>query len=56
MIHRSPPYRCLIIGSANHGWLEDLTIDWLMEPYPEDISKLFLVSEDREPASEDEIK
>ena len=30
---------------ANHGWLEDLSIDWLTEPYPEDIAELLLVSE-----------
>ena len=25
-----------------HGWLPDLTIDWIDEPYPEDVSQLLL--------------
>ncbi len=41
---------------ANHGWLEDLTLDWLTEPYPEDIAELYLVNKERETTSEEEIE
>ncbi len=41
---------------ANHGWLEDLSIDWLTEPYPEDIAELLVVSQERETESEEEIE
>ena len=28
-----------------HGWLPDLTIDWIDEPYPEDVSQLLLIDD-----------
>ncbi len=27
---------------VNHGWLEDMSIDWVTEPYPEDIAVLLI--------------
>ncbi len=27
---------------TNHGWLQDLSIDWIEEPYPEDITELLV--------------
>ncbi len=29
---------------ANHGWFEDLSIDWIEEPYPEDVTELLVTS------------
>ena len=29
-----------------HGWNEDLSVDWILEAYPEDISDLLVSSED----------
>ena len=28
--------------TVNHGWLEDMSIDWVTEPCPEDIAVLLI--------------
>ena len=40
---------------VNHGWLEDMSIDWLTEPHPEDIAEL-LLNEERETELEEEME
>ena len=27
---------------SNHGWKADFSVDWISEPYPEDISELLV--------------
>ena len=29
----------------NHGWFPDLSIDWIEEPYPEDVTELLITSD-----------
>ena len=32
--------------SQQHGWLHDLTPDWIDVPYPEDVAELLVDSDD----------
>ena len=32
---------------TNHGWLPDLKIDWVEEPYPEDVTELLAASDNK---------
>ena len=46
MAPRPPPTGSAPVEEPNsHGWNDDFTIDWISDPYPEDISEYF-VTED----------